>query len=544
MLLVRPARWRGGLLGGLLGVLALTGCGSQERRPPSAVVAEPVRVRPVVSSPVVVGIQPALAAQRSPAVSAAQGSAPDNEGYSPATAYSNDVCRDGLYPPQWQWNPDTVQTRPAPATSGKPLIRQIRKGVVIATYDRLGAGGNHSVADNTDAHDTTTGPFHRTPHQQWLDGDVFELAPAVYDSGDLYIGPNVRNYQDYLAGKVQIPKNITVRGLTVNGVRPVIKNTRGAANDNYGQSLVYVDASENITIENLDIVDDPQAPRLGKAAVYVNGAKNLTLRNVRIAGFHVHSANGLFATGNNSGTLTLENIELDGNGGGDGPEHNAYINASTLDNQYTVRMVASWSHGSRYGHLFKSRAQRTVLEGNYFQGSRSENGEMRESWLVDVPDGGVLIARNNLFAKNASGDFTNGGAITFAVERGGQDTPFDRARPWEVVIEHNTFVNFARYYDTQHHENFPFFLNPAAPVPAWHVRANLFVGYCQPPSPHPGERGYRGVDDAQADFNAIDQAFRPRKPEFAASDRIVGTSAYAHRQQANPRKSAAKGARD
>lgn len=459
--------------------------------------------------------------------------------FSPATNYSNSYCTDGIYPTAWEWRADTVLAAPQPATSGTPLIKHIRNGQVIATYSQL--SGYRSDPNNVDAHDTTVGPFRRMPYAQFADGDIFEVYPAVYEGEyqQIYIGPNFVNDTAYNAGTAVTPKNLIIRGVTVNGVRPVIRNpSTGASNNNLGQALVYVDASENITIENIDISNTPTGGGLGKAAVYINGANNMTLRNVRVSGFSSVSSNGVFGTSNNAGTLLLENVELADNGGSGGPEHNAYINASAVDNNFTFHVVGSWSHDSFYGHELKSRAQVTIVESSYLQGKRASPGTQTETYLLDVPEGGTLIARNNIFVKNHSGDNSNGASITFGVER--NSTNFDLTRPWNLLLEHNTFVAFSKYYDSASHPLFPFFINATTPG-AKAVQHNAFVGYCTT-----GNAGldYRGVNYALLNFNEIDQAFRPRTALANGNPAIAGTMQYAHRTANSARTSIQIGARD
>ncbi len=461
----------------------------------------------------------------------------DEAVYSPLTNYSNDFCSTSVYPAQWTWNPATIQTKPEPATTGTPMMKQIRNGVVIATFNNLGGDAGYSFPNSQDGQDPSKGPFRRTPYTQWRSGDVFEIYPAVYSGPtmQIYIGRNIANDAAYTAGNYDTPANITIRGVTVNGKRPVIVNPPGgASNSNYGQSLVYVEAASNITIENIDIVDAPTGGNLGKAAIYANGAANLTLRNVRIAGFKQHHANGIFGTSNNTGTLLLENVELDGNGGSSGPEHNAYINASATDPNYTFHVKNSWSHSSYYGHALKSRAQRTVVEGSYLSGDTATAGQQTETYLLDVPDGGVLIARNNIFVKGFSGDNSNGASLTFGVE---SQNP---GRTWGLTVEHNTFVALSRFYDTQNHRLYPLFLSSLAPGPRV-VDANLFVGYCATGNT---SQDFRGTKAATLNFNQIDLAFRPRTPQLTGNPAIVGTPRYSHLAVSSTRTTAALGARD
>jgi len=466
-------------------------------------------------------------------------------GYSPETNYSNSYCSDDAYPAQWEWRRDVISESPKAATTGTPLIKHIRNGAVIATYGKL--SGYRSTSDNVDAHDTSVGPFRRMPYTQMADGDVFEIYPAVYEGEDqqIFVGPNVKNDAEYNAGIKYTPKNITIRGITVDGYRPVIKNpSAGASSNTLSQALVYVGASENVTIENIDVIDSDQGGPVGKAGIYVNGAKNLTLKNMRVSGFKRHQQNGIFGTSANAGTLLLQGVELENNGGSGGPEHNIYVNGSSTDNNFTVKMQGSWSHSAYYGHLFKSRAQITILEGNYFQGAAANGNVQAETYLVDVPEGGTLTAKNNVFVKNGSGDFSNGAAITFAVESGSQAKPFDTKRAWALTVEHNTFVAFSRYFDTQKHSLYPFFFKPTAPVPAAAkvVQNNLFVGYC--PTASQIAAGYYGEGHTERNFNEIDAAFRPRNPVLMSGSRIVGSLAYAHRNTSSARTTTAAGARD
>lgn len=423
----------------------------------------------------------------------------------------------------------------------------MRNGVAIATYTSL-SGSSYSKENSYNGTDTSVGPFRRVPYLQWQSGDVFLIYPAVYSGADMqiYIGPNTANSADFKAGKYVIPENITIRGVTVDGQRPVIVNPpTGANNSNYGQSLIFAEGTydangnvivpaSNITIENLDIVDSPTGGKIGKAAVYVNGVKNFTLRNVRISGFKQHSANGIIGTYNNSGTLLLENVELDSNGGAGGPEHNAYINPSSTDPNFTFHVKGSWSHDAYYGHLLKSRAQRTIVEGSYLSGQRAEPGKQTETYLLDVPNGGVLIARNNVFVKDYSGNNSNGASLTFGVE----STTDNRA--WDLTVEHNTFVGFSRYYDEQKHQLFPLYIGNSAPGPK-KVSSNVFVGYCQSGNVY---RDFRGDNFATLNFNEIDQTFRPFSPSLTGNNSIIGTNAYMHKAATVPRFTIALGARD
>jgi hypothetical protein len=464
---------------------------------------------------------------------------------SPATTYPTNYCTTNAFPAQWNWTPPGYADQPKAATSGTPLIKQIRNGQLIATYTQFGYGGSNGRPNMQDNPDTSAGAFHRSGYQNWKDGDLFEVYPAVYQGEDQqpWLGEGFINDADYSAGKFNVPKNITIRGITVNGVRPVIKlNGISTSNNTLGQSAVYFDKSENIVFENIDI-DGGGAIYVGKAGVYLNGAKNLTLRNLRIHGFKGTKANGIFGTGSNSGLLRLENIELFDNGGDNGPEHNIYLNRSSIDPNFTVYMRGSWSHDAFYGHLFKSRAQRNILEGNYFMGTKSAGGVQTENYLVDIPEGGTLVMRNNVLVKNFSGDNSNGIFVTFA----GENT--NNAATNRILIENNTFTAFAKYYDTQNHPLFPYlFYYPlktpgTAGFPSFPltIRNNAYVGFCKTGN---AALDYRGSGALELNHNQIDTSFRLRTPRSTGNFATLGTIGYEHYKRIVLRATLNVGARD
>ena len=146
-------------------------------------------------------------------------------------------------------------------------------------------------------------------------------------------------------------------------------------------------------------------------------------------------------------------------------------------------MTHSWSHDAFYGHLFKSRAQNGTYTANYFQGSVPESRRRQaETYLLDIPNGGRVTVRNNVFVKNASGPNSNGMSLTFLME-GASDN-----RPQSLDVENNTFVTFAKTYDG-FNLNYPmsfFYPNVRPDSASWpasipaRVIKNAFVGYCTP----------------------------------------------------------------
>ncbi len=455
----------------------------------------------------------------------------------PVTTQTSTPAVVGSYPPQWDWAAGAADSQPLPAESGTPLIKQIRNGTVIATYTRLGGSGCTSPGDSLDKPDPTCGAFSRSPHSNKRDGDIFEVYPAVYEGPDQqpYIGPSVDNYANYQAGVERETANIIIRGVTVSGRRPVLRVGAGGSNNTLGQGLVYIDKSRNITIENIDL-DGAGTGNVGKAGVYLYRTNGVTLRNMRIHGFRKGRTNGIFAAASNRSTLLIDRVQLFDNGGDSGPEHNVYINASDVDPNWTLRMINSYSSAVYYGHLFKSRAQVTILEGNYFKGTLPLAGEpIAESYLVDIPNGGRLTMRNNVLAKNKSGNGSNGIMVNFAAE-GVTD-----GRPLSVLIEHNTFVAFGGDYDDAGHPIVPmnFFWPSRIPGSAgfgigeFAVRANVFVGFrADAVMKQYNPAGlYRGDQPTVAGFDGLRADFSLANPVAANGTSIVGSPSYRHRAE-------------
>ena len=404
-----------------------------------------------------------------------------------ATAELQQICPTGTgYPAQDM----AGQGRPASATSGQPKIEQYRQNVLIATYtsfsDQPGCVLQGDGTDNINPAAPAAsgcGPFTREhSYRLWQPGDTFLVYPAVY-SGEYnqpWIGPEFDSFSDYTAGIFHTPDNISLLGVVQKNVRPVILLQGPASNNTLGQAPVYFDRSSGFTMDGIDVLAGQQAAA-GKAGVYEQGGSNLTLGDMRIAYFAKAGVNGLFGAGGYSGFLNVHGVELDHNGGPNGPAHNAYIGASSVDPNFAVIVHHSWSHHAYYGHLFKSRAQVNTFTANYFEGGLPFEGyPQAEAYLLDVPNGGILTARNNVFVKNASGLGANAMSLTFLMEG------YSDSRPQSLDIENNTFVTYAESYDGSH-PNYPFsFFSPniRPDSPSWpstipaRIIKNAFVGYC------------------------------------------------------------------
>ncbi len=437
-----------------------------------------------------------------------------------ASAELAQICPAGVgFPAQTR----TGRTSPGEATAGQPRIEQYRQGQLIATYSSFSDQPGCTMAgDGTDnvypaaPAASGCGPFTREhSFRLWQTGDLFLVYPAVYSGpyNQPWIGPEFDDSADFAAGISHTPDNIVVQGVVQNA-RPVILLNGGASNNTLGQAPVYFDESSGFTMQDIDVVAAHGAAA-GKAGVYESGASNLTLRRMRVSGFSRAGVNGLFGAGNYTGSLLLDEVELDHNGGPSGPSHNAYIGASATDPNFAVVVQHSWSHDAFYGHLFKSRAQVNVFTANYFEGGLPTGGHTQaEAYLLDIPNGGRLTVRNNVFVKSASGHNANGMSLAFLME-GMSD-----ARPQSADVENNTFVTFAETFDGTH-PNYPLsFLYPNVRPdgPAWpasipvRVIKNAFVGYCTVAG--------NGPQDYRGDL-ALQESFAETSKAFAFSTKVV-----------------------
>lgn len=467
-----------------------------------------------------------------------------------ATAEQAALCPTGTgFPAQTVWDPALTVNKPGPATSGMPKIEQYRAGQLIATYttfdDQPGCTYKLDGTDNQNPGPPAAsgcGPFtHSRGWRLWQNNDVFKVYPAVYNGiyNDFALSQEYDAPADYPANPIT-PMGIVIEGVVKNGVRPVILLDGPAPHNALYQAAVYFGTSSAITMENIDVMEAPGGSA-GEAGIYVGGAQNLTLRNVRVSGFSQSLNNGIFAAANNSGTLTLDQVELDHNGGNNpnGLAHNAYIDASLVDPNFALVMTHSWTHDATLGHLFKTRAVTNSFTANYFQGGLPQAGaSTAESYLLDVPNGGVLTLRDNVFVKNASGSSTNGVSVTFAVE----GVPDSRAL--SIDIENNIFVTYAEYYNGYDAiYPFLFFTPPVVPGTAqwpatvpYRVIKNAFVGYC--PALGNAVAAYRGdiyAEEAFAELSGgfslltkIDSNEKQLAKTLPGYKKIVGTAEYAH----------------
>jgi hypothetical protein len=81
------------------------------------------------------------------------------------------------------------------------------------------------------------------------------------------------------------------------------------------------------------------------------------------------------------------------------------------------------------GHYIKSRALRSEIVGNLIHDGENGTG----SYLIDIPDGGTLIASGNQMEKGPNAENQ---AVTIAIGEESQNNPTP-----EILVENNSFNN-------------------------------------------------------------------------------------------------------
>jgi hypothetical protein len=210
-------------------------------------------------------------------------------------------------------------------------------------------------------------------------------------------------------------------GLTIRGIngRPHLDATGTAVTQKKG---IFVITAPSATVENLEFS--------GAAISVADGNNGAGIRHqgtqltVRDSYFH-DNQNGLLGSPpvDGLGSVTLERCEFSHNGAGDGFSHNVY-----LGHYGTVTLRASYSHGAKVGHLFKSRAWANYL---LFNRLTDETGTTA-SYEVDLPNGGTAVLLGNVIEQSAASQ--NPTLVAFGEE--GATNPAN-----DLTVVHNTFVN-------------------------------------------------------------------------------------------------------
>ncbi len=174
------------------------------------------------------------------------------------------------------------------------------------------------------------------------------------------------------------------------------------------------------------------APIANGKAIWVTRGRNITLRNIEFSGARVRDRNGA-GIRLEHGSLTLDNCYFHHNEMGllssNDPNIRAVIkNSEFSSNQQDYPATGKLSHNiylgaiaefqmensisraAHYGHTVKSRARKTTLINNRI----FDEGDISASYLVDLPNGGLVLIENNYFYRN--GGAQNNAVISYGAE--------------------------------------------------------------------------------------------------------------------------------
>jgi len=208
--------------------------------------------------------------------------------------------------------------------------------------------------------------------------------------------------------------NLLIRG--VNG-KPVLIAPENIPN----RKAIWVIRGDNIKISNIEFRNAKVPDRNGSGIRQEKG--HLVIENC-----HFENNEMAIVTSNDAaGSLIIHNSQIKNNIV-DYPKykrlgHNIYVGR----NKY-FELKNSQISGARWGHNVKSRAAQSVIEENVIYDG--EGGF--SSYLLDLPNGGQAIVRNNVFHQNSKTQNTT--MISFGAEKNLHPAN-------DIRISHNQFIN-------------------------------------------------------------------------------------------------------
>lgn len=231
------------------------------------------------------------------------------------------------------------------------------------------------------------------------DGDTVEIDGGDY-RGDVAVWPQSR---------------LVLRG--VNG-RPHLR-AEGRSAEGKG---IWVIKGRDVEVDNIEF-SGTRVPSLNGVGIRAEGL-GLTIRR---SSFH-NNENGILTNNDPNNALAISDSEF---------HHNIvdYERTGRLGHNIYVGTIARFSltgshvYGAVTGHQVKSRARRNDIVGN-----RIRDADGGSSYLIDLPDGGEAVIRDNVLEQSARAPNRN--AIAFAAERN-LNAPFGAS----LLVINNRFTN-------------------------------------------------------------------------------------------------------
>ena len=188
-----------------------------------------------------------------------------------------------------------------------------------------------------------------------------------------------------------------------------------------GKGLFVIEGN-NTTVRNLTLTR-ARVPDMNGAGIRLDKG-SLTVDSVQF----IDNQNGILG-GTPGTTVTIRNSDFDRNGTCEGAcAHGIYIGNVDL-----VRVENSRFSNTRQAHSIKSRALRTEVSGCTI----TDGPEGTSSYLIEAPNGGALIVRDNTLEKGPKSE-NHKAAIAIGAEGVAQPTP-------EITITNNNFRNDGNY---------------------------------------------------------------------------------------------------
>ena len=191
-----------------------------------------------------------------------------------------------------------------------------------------------------------------------------------------------------------------------------------------GKGLFVIEGN-NTTVRNLTLTRS-RVPDMNGAGIRLDKG-SLTVDTVRF----IDNQNGIFG-GVRGTSVTIRNSYFDRNGFCAG----ACAHAIYIENVDLLRVENSHFSNTRQAHSVKSRALRTEVVGCTI----TDGPEGTSSYLIDVPNGGALIVRDNTLEKGPKSE-NHTAAIAIGAEGVTHPTP-------EITITNNNFRNDGNYETT------------------------------------------------------------------------------------------------
>jgi len=234
-----------------------------------------------------------------------------------------------------------------------------------------------------------------------------EAAAAAKDGDTIEIEPHEGGYFDCASWR---QNDLTIEGKGQN----VVITDKACA----GKALFVIDGN-NTTIRNLSF-QRARVPDKNGAGIRAEGG-NLRIEHSRF----INNEDGILSADNPNATIAIYDSAFIDNGKCDpGCAHGLYVNKVGL-----LHVERCTFRRTKRAHHIKSRALRTELIGNDIE----DGPDGTSSYLVDIPNGGALVMRDNVLEKGPNSE-NHSTAVSIGEEGVSQPTP-------EITIANNKFTN-------------------------------------------------------------------------------------------------------